>query len=76
MEFRVDDGKDKIGKGVVRFTLSERGDEIVLRAQKEDGRLWNVITILKNGLLRKMSDIGNNVGLELDESGRIVTAEY
>ena len=71
MKFKVFDRVEEIKKEVY-FRLSDEDGDIKLVACDNEGTwLWDILSIRSDGTLTRWGSIGKEIGLELDDEGKI-----
>jgi len=59
------------GKGVGLSLVETIRGKIELWATDENGRHWDIM-IFENGKFERVRDISDNIGIEVDDKGRII----
>lgn len=59
----------------VKVYLQQRGEEVNILGEDINGRSWILFTLLKDGGFRRIRSIDKNVGVAVDDLGRIKEVE-
>lgn len=71
-EIGLEDKKEKLVKV---FTEMNHDGEVEIRCMDERGRKWWIARLTKNGTLAVYPGLGRDIGLKVDERGRIIVEE-
>lgn len=71
MKFKLKSDKDN--NEVVEFWLEITGNNVILKAQKKgEDIIWRILTITPEGFLLKFDELSFDLGLKLDNHGKIL----
>jgi len=70
MRFKVKNFEEA-DEPTLTFEIISSEDEIKLICVDDIGRRWNVLWINRKGMLCRCEKLSNNIGLQVDDKGRI-----